>query len=252
MSKDDPKQALTTVTATELSERKPITQIIHRQLENLLQYVPGLLESTKGENATRLSRLLQAFNSGRFIQQLDKELADLRKSSSIKDDYFVQEQALEGLQILFEFIDEDSPDLVRFEAMKQVFLTMCQEKDNLSDRNDPIPTQLLRICRGLSSGELIVLTTAYKLRTEVKEERKQGKQPIGYWHEEIAQGSGLVFPDLVDFHERKLMDKNLITPRYQNDDLIYYGAKNRLTDLGETLCEFIGELDPRHPNPLAK
>ena len=62
----------------------------------------------------------------------------------------------------------------------------------------------------------------------------------GAWLRTVAERSGLQHVELVEVHERCLIQKNLLTPRMYGDESgIMSNYHGRLTDFGWELCRFI-------------
>lgn len=140
---------------------------------------------------------------------------------------------------ILDSLDRDSPDNVRFAALKQVFLNTATEQ--LSTRDSVLPQQYMKICRALSSGEVLVLRANYKLAMA-------GHNPDRYgaieWIRTIAENSELRFPSLVEANENALMEKCLIGQRAHGDRSgVVRSDHFRLTDLGFELCRFMEDGD---------
>ena len=135
-----------------------------------------------------------------------------------------------------DFLDKDSPDQVRFDAIKGIFLTAATER--LSPRDSFLPQQYMQTCRSLSSGEVVVLKTIYEaVQQDVWKHEEKG---AGKWLRAVAERSGLQHVELVEVHERRLIEKNVLTPRMYGDESgIMSNYHGRLTDFGWELCRFI-------------
>ena len=145
------------------------------------------------------------------------------------------EQHQECLQEMLNFLDRDSPDEIRFSFLKKIFLTAATE--SISDRNSVLPQQYMKICRILSSGEVLVLQGAFSVA------KQGGWDPNNMdprsWLALIAEKSGLRYRELVENQEKYLIDKNLITPRTENNRSLKLGQYYRVSELGYGICEFI-------------
>jgi hypothetical protein len=105
-----------------------------------------------------------------------------------------------------------------------------------------LPQQYIRVCRTLSSSEILILVAAYKKSrdkswspTEANAER---------WLREIAEESGLKHTELVDYYDQILVDKKLLSQRRHSDRSgIYPGDNCRLTNLAIEICKFIETYD---------
>ncbi len=146
------------------------------------------------------------------------------------------EQHAECLQEMLDFIDS-SPDQIRFDTLKKILLVTAAEDH--SSRDDVLPQQYMRLVRELSSGEVLVLLATYTL-AKTPRTRDETRNSAAGWLKEIADASGLKFPEFVAIHEEKLLAKNLLEKRRLGDHSgIFRGPHDRLTELGYQLCEFI-------------
>ena len=140
---------------------------------------------------------------------------------------------------MLDFLDRDNPDQIRFNVIKQIFLkTACEEK---TDRNSVIPQQFMKVCRTLSSGEIIVLNTTYQF---AEGKSYPNVENAAQWLEIIARESGLEHPALVEFHEEELMTKRFLTQRKNSDGGgVFLDPHFRLSTLGFGVCQFIEDFD---------
>ena len=216
------------------------SDIIDGTIVAIAEGITGIAASDRRQWYMSIGHLLQRIRSGRFLTTLREEWEAYREKGRVKDDYIVTDQHQESLQELFEFLDGETPDAVRFSVLKKIFLTAASE--SISDRESVLPQQYMRICRTLTSGETLVFLAAYELA-------KSGdwstlEISAARWLKEVAQTSGLVHAELVELHERNLIEKNVLTPRRHSDSSgISPGSHYRITDLGWEICRFIEEYD---------
>lgn len=217
---------------------KDLTQdIVNNTIAAFLEGITGIVTSERKELLLSFGYLLQRIRGVGFLQALSNEWKKFREKGKFKDDYTRTEQCKSSLQILLDCLDKDSPDERRFFAMKAIFITSAFENIQLSDRESPIPQQLMKLCRNLDSGEILVLRAAYKI---AQEKETRGDISAGEWLSEIANKSGLGFNSLVEVSEDRLIEKHLISPRrYGDRSGVSLGKHFRLTGLGFRLCQFI-------------
>lgn len=99
----------------------------------------------------------------------------------------------------------------------------------------------MKICRQLSSGEILVLSAAHKLSKD--KDRPQTREAVE-WLNYIAEISGLKHSELVELHERDLIKKNLISGRSVGDNTFVNAGNNyRLTPLAFDVFKFIQNYD---------
>ncbi len=102
--------------------------------------------------------------------------------------------------------------------------------------------EYMKIVKNLTSGELMVLFTTYKCINDYSQDI--GPFAANSWLKYIADKCELKYPDLVEVHEQKLMDLNLLTKRsYADRSGVSTGKYFRLTDFGYNLCLFIEKYD---------
>lgn len=211
--------------------------VIKTTLTGLIEGLTGVAASSKKELILSISHTFQKMRGGQFLSQLLKEWKKYQVKGKVKDDYQFTEQHKTCLQELLEFLDKDSPSEVRFKILKQIFLVTASEE--ASDRDSYLPLQFMKIARSLTDGEIILLTTIWKI---AKERNGEYEQHYGarHWIEEVTEASGMSHRDLIEIHERGLMDKRLVTPRQLSDSSgVIVKPFFRLTTLGYEFCDFI-------------
>ena len=203
---------------------------------NLTEGIAGLAASDRKDIYLSIGYILQKVRSGSFLKQIGNEWNRLREKGRIKPDYMNSTQHQECLQEMLDFLDNDSPDDIRFTFLKKIFLSAATE--NKTDRDSLLPQQYMRICRTLTAGEIIVLKTTFEM---AKIDGWNPSDPIAQnWLNKITNKSNLKFPELVEIHEKILIEKNLLTPRKETDKSgVVLGEYYRLTNLGYGICEFI-------------
>jgi hypothetical protein len=185
-------------------------------------------------------RLVQAARNRSFLHQLAEEFEDLRQQGRIKDHVLTGEQGTICFQELLAGLDDPPVDKIKFDALKAIFLTACTEE--LTNRDDVRPPLLMRIARGLSSGEILLLGVVYKNREALwPQSHGDGSQSAANWLQDIAKLSGFHNVELVMTHEARLMQEKLLDGRlYPDGSGVRVGKENnRLTGLGMTLCQFM-------------
>ena len=203
----------------------------------LVEGLTGGVISKKADHQLTAGRLLQSLVKGEFLNQLKEEWKGYREKGKIKDDYQATTQHIECLQEMLSFLDSDIPDEKRFSLLKKIFLVTASEE--ITSRDDVLPQQLMRICKNLTSGEVLVLLGAYNISN--KEGIESGDTTVK-WLKRIAEVTELKYAELVEFHERGLMEKNLLTSRTHGGG-VKLGKNYRLTGLGREICKFVEKFD---------
>lgn len=202
-------------------------------LQVLTEGLTGIASSEKKELFLSIGYLLQRLRGQSFLEALHAEWLRLREKGRIRDDYPETEQCQACLQELLDCLDRDSPDKVRFDFIKGVFLAAAQEKR--SDRESVLPQQYMRLARQLSSGDILVLSATYQLFKGPTKCTGHARE----WLSEVARQSGLQHSGLVELYETGLIEKHLLTKRYESDRSGVDRENYRLTPLAVGLCDFL-------------
>lgn len=124
---------------------------------------------------------------------------------------------------------------------------MVAASETISNRDEVLPHQFIKICKRLNSGEIIVLLTAYKLAKENNFEYSQ-HMSARQWLEIISKNSPLKYSALVELHEDNLVTMKLIYERTNSDRSgIQMSNQFRLTDLGIDFCKYVEEFENIKP-----
>ncbi len=181
-------------------------------------------------------RMFQATLKGQFLRQLLVELERLRKAGAIREDYLKSDPAKACFADLLDAIDKTSPDPKRLDAMRRAFLKTMEQ--GTTGHDAPYSQQMLRVIYGLSAGEIVALAAIYQMGGSA------GVAAIS-WLTEVANKSGLLRLELVEEVEESLDRKRLIHPRAagksgrESQNVLIWGQRNRLTTLGQEVCERI-------------
>lgn len=219
---------------------------LSKTLASIAEGLTGIAASDREQWILSFGHVLQSIRGGRLLATFKNEWESYREKGKIKEDYEQSEQHQECLQELLDFLDEGPPDSARFAVLKKILLVAATER--ASKRESILPQQYMRLCRGLTSRELLVMLTAHTVSKAPPSVKLDTPESAIVWVETIARASGLDYPELVEVHERALVEKNLITPRlYPDRSGVTMGQYFRLTRLAHDMCEFI----ERFENPVA-
>lgn len=214
-------------------------------LQALTEALTGIAASDRKDLFLSVGYLLQRLRGRTFLQALMQEWERLREKGRIKEDYPETEQCQACLQEILDCVDHESPDKIRFDFMKQIFLAAAAE--TITDRSSVLPQQLMSLARHLSSGEILVLAATHELSKAQELSKVPGymrDESASTWLKQVAKQSGLDHPGLVELHESALMQKHLITGRqFVDRSGVLLGQHYRLTSLGLSLCEFVSSYD---------
>ena len=213
--------------------------------EALLEVAGGVVSLEKREIFQSAGRILRKARGGQFLNGLKQEWDQLREKGKIDEEIQNTSQHLDRLSELLEFVDNELPDSTRMEAVKKIFLIAAMDRQ--SDRRSLLPQQYLRITKGLSSGEILVLQACFQLSI-TKPIKGNDHAMAQAWLSHIVGISGLGTTDLVDLHEAALIEKNLLCPRYDGTRKgdrahVYLTEHGRLTQLGFDLCSYLNKYE---------
>jgi hypothetical protein len=214
--------------------------VIRNALQNLDKALTGIVASDKKDLFLSLGYIFQRTRNGEFLKGFGDEWDKYVKKGRINADYIKSSQHRECLQELLDFLDNDSADAVRFNAIKQILLNAATEQR--SNRDDILPQQLMRLARRLTSGDVLLLSSVYEISKTHFDMETIGGSATG-WIKHVASNSPLRFPALVELHEESLMKHNLISGREHSDrsGIDRHSKHFRLTGLGLELCKFMTE-----------
>lgn len=180
-------------------------------------------------------KLLQGAVKGQAWQQIAVALQGLKDKGKIKEEFVDSDLGKACLGELLEAIDRN-PDPARIAALKNAFIRIATNPGK--DAEAVYQQQLLHMIGSLSSGEIVLLATMYRVggMNQYTESRR--------WLSDMAKETGFTDEGLVRISETPLMEKYLVLPREHRDGSgISWSQRNRLTGLGERLCEFMKTAD---------
>ncbi len=223
------------------SDIKGLMKILQQPTIKIAEFLTGVLVSELKDWKLSAGRLVQSVIKGNLLTQLGREIKKYQMKGEIKEDYLENNINQACFKEILTFIDSETPDEIRFRAMKSIFFCSISKDTKLEDQI--LAYQLMQICKQLSSGEILILKAIWDMRhNRIKAgvTLNPSTTRAREWLKNIALQIGHNLPHLVELHERKLIELSLITSRtYPDRSGITHGSFYRLTDLGVKLCEFI-------------
>lgn len=218
-----------------LKKQDKTTSLLNSTISSLAAGLSAIASADRKEIILSVGHIIQKMRAGSFLNALKSEWDDYVKQGKISDDFSTSEMNMDCLQELLDFLDKDVPDKTRFEAMKNIYLHLAQ---NYSGADfDIIPYQLIKVCRGLSSGAILVLIATYQISCEGYD--KSTRLNAIKWLDYIAERSKML-RGLVLIYENELIIKGMLTPREHVDASgVTVGEHFRLTELSLAICEKI-------------
>jgi len=215
-----------------------VSDLLERTIKSVAEGLVGIASSDRKDLILSVGHILLRLRGGSFLSAFKKEWDAYRDKGRIPKDFEQSDENWDCLQEMLDFIDRDIPDTRRFGAMKNLYLNIAV--NSASDASAVNNQQLMRVCRSLSSGELIVLLNVYKLGLR-KTAEQWGHQSAASWVRLVAEESGL-YTGLVEVNEGELIKKGLLFQRTHADRSgVALGQHFRVTDVGVALCKWMAE-----------
>jgi len=209
--------------------------------EGAFEGLAGIVKSSPRDLAISWLNIAQRVIRGQKLASVSAEFEALKKKGKISSGYLSSLQGQYTLTELLDFLENHQVDEQVFQVMKKIFLVAATKKEEV------IAQQYMRIAKDLTGGEVIVLTTAFRISTDPKlSEFKfgSGSIPEGDWGQVIANQSGLKHSELVLSHAESLTKKRMLYPQQQAGSMnVYMGNNMRLTDLSYGFCVYISKYD---------
>lgn len=216
---------------------------IKKLLEKPSKFLTGILASRSYECRRSAGNLIQGAVQWNLYSQIEKEINHYIKKGKIKKDYLETDLNKQSIIELLKFIDEESPDEKRFEAVKTLFFkSIFIESD---EEEKTLAYQLIKICKQLNSEQLLIIKAAYdiihgRFSRKMDEKVDFNNASAIYWLTAISKQVGHCIPSLIEVDEDHLINIKLIQPRVHTDRSgIKSNANFRLTVFGMKLCSFI-------------
>lgn len=238
-NKPETKKSLVKL-SEKLSTTKGLAEFIQQPSVVIAETITGFLGSSLSDYKLATGKIIQGALKFRLLTQLGRVLKELREKGKIKEDYFATHKQQATFIEMLKFIDEEVPDEERFKAMKSIFLNTISK--DASDEDELLGYELIKLCRQLNSGDILLLKYCYE----------EGRKDSGFrainiasqWLKRVSEGLKLPV-GIVELHEDNLMRLKLLLGRQHADKSgVYRNPDGRLTDSCRKLCKFItNELD---------
>ena len=223
-----------------------LANFLQKTTIELSEVITGFLASDVNDKKLAIGHIVQSIFKGDLLTQVGRELKVFRDKGLIKEDYFATHKQQSTLVEFLKFIDgEDTPDEERFKAMKSIFFYSVSKE--ATEKTEKDAYEMMQICKQLSSMEILILKAAYDIFTGKAKPTMGAITNTGErrkWLNIIANELGYDFPEIVERHEKHLMELKLISERTGhispgNGGTIEPTRFFRLTTLGYKLCEYI-------------
>lgn len=214
----------------------PTAKTLTDTLQALVEVGAGLAGASRKELALSTSSIFRRGRALGYIQSLKDEWANYRDRGRVSNDYPNTHQHHDCFGEILDSIDNDNLDEARFNALKAIFLVAATE--TVSDRNSALPQQYMKLCRKLSSGAILTLAAEFNDRSNTTSTNQ--RIATNEWRKRMATESGLEHVEFIVQYEEELTAARLLKPKGQTGNVtIAPEGRNRLTDLGYGLCQFL-------------
>lgn len=230
-----------------IDSKNKLLNLLNAPTKKISDVLFGLIKADRSDLADTTHRLFTGILKNDLILELGKVIEHYRKKGEIKEDYLENDFNRMSLKEIFNIIDSDPPDEIKFKAIKSVFLsgvaTSAKEGDEM------LAYQYLSLLKRMDSGEILTLKTAYAIKNAKKFDPGFGQPLVMYqrnWPISIVNNSAISYKELVQLYEEILVGLKLLYPYdLMSDDTDGRNRRMtfRLTDLGISLCEFITNYD---------
>jgi len=225
-----------------------LAKFLQQTTIELSEAITGFLSSDTNDKKLAAGHIIQSIFKGNLINQFGRELNNFREKGLIKEDYFATHKQQATLVEFLKFIDSgETPDEERFKAMKSLFFYSISKE--ATEKTEKDAYEMMQICKELSSMEVLILKANFNLvigtaKSHAGKNVSKRTNTRATWFITVANELGYDFPEIVERHEKHLMELKLISEidnpsRNAMIPTDYF----RLTTLGYKLCEFITKYD---------
>lgn len=209
-------------------------------LDHLIYGASGLSQTDKDQAVQSLTRIYKNMRAGRFLSSLIEEWKMLEEKGKIPSNYQYTEEHNNCIGEILDYLDNGVPNDKIFEVLKKMFLVSVMD-NTLKDTN-VLPNQFIKVAKELSSGELIVLFSIFRLSKSIYNVELNQRYHHKLVFEKIAQQTGLNHSSLVKLNCERLIDKYLISSNFKTKQSEYVGHYLP-TDFGIAFCEYVEKYD---------
>lgn len=213
-------------------------------IKHILDGATGIAAANREKWTLSIGHILQSAIAGKFLSTIKDEYQQYSEDGRIKDNYEQTEQNRTCLKELLEYLEQGIPNERILEVLKRIFLIAATEKH--STRKDYLPQEYMKIATGLTSGEILLLESAYRITKTAIDSQEQNNLTCEEWSRKVAENSSLQHVDLVYRDIQSLCKKHMTSQTLTANDfqsrklpVPYYG----LTELGYKFCEYINHYE---------
>jgi hypothetical protein len=215
-----------------------LAKFMDQPMSAIAESVTGWLAAGPKSWTVMTGHIVQAILKGKMLEQVSREIKELREKGKIPDDYADKKYGGQSWVELLKTIDEETPDQDKLDALKAMFYSV--NKIGIEDGERILNYQLFQIAKRLTSGQLMLLKVVDESR-KTDEFPKQGDAQLSVkaWGERMAASLGHKLTYLVLKDEPALVEQGLLEPRNVQNTYFVFSRNARITDLGVLFCENI-------------
>jgi hypothetical protein len=218
-----------------------LAKFMDQPLQAIAEAVTGALAAGPKQWSVMAGHIVQGILKGKLFQQVSREIKELRDKGKIEDDFAEKKYGFKSWVELLKVIDEEAPDEDKLEALKAMFYGV--NKVGVQDSERMLNYGLFQITKTLTSGQLLLLKTAYGAYNTGQFANSQRALLTG-WAQQMADGLGHKVSGIVMRDQVPLVDQGLLSPRidmtvgsHQQNQHWIDTKDARLTDLGIRFCK---------------
>ena len=214
-----------------------------KSLDIFSDVMTGVASAGKTEMVSSAGYLIRGLWHVDVVKRIKREWNYYREKGVIQEDYIETDQCKSMLFELLDALENEILDDERIELLKKIFFATTSEV--IYDRNNVKAYQFMKLGRMLSTGEILVLFSCFRISLDEKNWKEDGMDARRSLIR-IAKESGLAHPELVEVHEETLIVKKLLHKRQNADKsavFIERKERYRLTSYGYAFCKFVEYYD---------
>lgn len=244
MKTSEQSKSIVDVVSLDLENPASLMQFLQQPTLQIAEFLTGMLVSDKKDWKLSAGHLIQATIKGGLLTQLGNEIKKYQSEGKIKENFFETDINRASFKELLGFIDSETPDEIRFKAIKSIFFVSVAKKND-----EMLAYEFLQTAQKLSSTEILILKANFEIAKGViskdatEEGLKDGTHNRLAWMRTIARQMGYGDLDSVVIkYEGNLESLGLISyrhavDRFQNE--FVPTSRFRLTEIGYRFCEFM-------------
>jgi hypothetical protein len=218
-----------------LQDQTAWEEFLENPVTQTLEAITGAFALGVKQGPIAVGRIAQATIQGKMYKQVAEELRTLREAGRIPESLGDVKNGIYTWAELMRTIDEECPDDERLDALKALFYGVVKIGGEDWERIQAY--QLWRLAKELNSGDLLVLRV-------IHDQMNRTPNPNWTtWMAHIATQSGIMYTELLERHEKRLIEVALLTPRFRvggdgiGPDSGIHNTNNRLTQAGVRFCQ---------------